>query len=76
VFDASLSIRGGSDAQATAVDLAGEVWFDAATGRYVGIELSGRLVLGDAAADATRAIEVTAEGPWKISERVAWSRRP
>jgi hypothetical protein len=77
VFDAALAIRdAGADAQTTTVDLAGEIWFDAATGRYAGIELAGRLVLGDTAADAQRVIEVTGEGPWTISERVAWSRKP
>lgn len=78
VFDARLEAteEGGGDKPATAIDLSGEVWFDATTGRYAGIELAGRLHLGAATADAKRVVEISADGPWKISERVSYSAKP
>lgn len=71
VFDAHLDIqdKGGGESQATQIALAGEVFVDLATGRYIGAELKGKLMLGDSQHDLTNAVEVVGEGPWNISER-------
>jgi hypothetical protein len=71
VFEAHLDIedKGGGESQAIQATLAGEVYIDLATGRYVGAELAGPLVLGVSQHDLTNAVEVLGQGPWKISER-------
>lgn len=67
---------GGGDQPATSVDLEGELRFDLATGRFLAVELAGKLSLAQATADETRGIEVTGDGPWTIHENVTYERAP
>jgi hypothetical protein len=77
-FETHLSIddTGSGGGTPTRIQLTGLVRIDVATGHYLSCELAGQLSLGQATADAARAVEVVGSGPWKITERVSWSRAP
>lgn len=68
VFGARLSVTeaGGLGRPETSIELSGDLRFDGATGRFLDLRLDGTLVLDSRAEDATRAIEVSGQGPWTI----------
>ncbi len=66
--------KGTDGASPTKIELSGIVRVDVATGRYLSTDLEGTLSLGQATADATRAVEVTGSGPWKIMDRTTYAR--
>jgi hypothetical protein len=69
-----LEDKGAGDAAPTKIELSGIVRIDVATGRYLSTDLEGTLSLGQATADASRAVEVTGSGPWKITDRATYAR--
>jgi hypothetical protein len=75
-FDTQLVLedKGTDGAAPTQIELKGLVRVDAATGRYLSTELEGTLTLGQALADASRTVEVTGSGPWKITDRASYAR--
>lgn len=78
VFEARLSVTDGGSSSDTAagIDLSGELRVDLATGRFLGVDMTGVLSLGAAPSDDTRAVVVAGQGPWTIRENVAYSRVP
>jgi hypothetical protein len=75
-FDARIVIKAAArdGGEATDVEMVGEIRVDTATGRYLSMELAGTLTLAQVTTDAARAVEVAGSGPWKLSERVTYSR--
>jgi hypothetical protein len=72
----TLSEAGVHGAAPTKIELTGLVRVDVATGRYLSTDLTGSLSIGQATADASRAVEVVGSGPWKITDRASYARVP